>query len=436
MQHGYGERGAAQRGDRRAGRGAGDAAGRLLAKNRIDPGAEALKRPLDGPYYRERSPKFEKITVPLLSAANWGGMGLHPRGNFEGYLAAASKQKWLEVHGNSHFAPFYRPDGEALQKRFFGHFLKGENTGWDKQPPVQLQVRHPGEKFVMRDEQEWPLARTQWTQFYLDPASRTLAASRSRARPSSTKPSATALASLCRRRRRRSRSPGRWRPSSSSLRTRPMPTFPCACVFSIRRARRFYSSAPTIPACRSAWVGCAPRSASSIPSVSLPYRPYHPHDESWPLKPGEPVELDIEIWPTSIVVPPGYRFVLNVRGKDFDHGLGDRGFANAPYPMRGTGNLLHNDPQDRPPAIFGGTKPAAFCAGKRALPAAADHPVITRIEEVMSTADRTSAINKRVWLGETLQRGTILNQNIASGAFHAVFRQQRQIARQIFRRHP
>ncbi len=96
-------------------------------------------------------------------------MGLHPRGNFEGYVAAASKQKWLEVHGNSHFAPFYRKDGEKLQKRFFGHFLKGENTGWEKQPPVQLQVRYPGEKFVVRGEQEWPLARTQWTRFYLDP---------------------------------------------------------------------------------------------------------------------------------------------------------------------------------------------------------------------------------------------------------------------------
>ena len=80
--------------------------------------------------------------------------------------------------------------------------------------------------------------------------------------------------------------------------------------------------------------------------------------------PGEPVELDIEILPTSIVVPPGYRLVLNVRGKDFDHGLGDRGFANAPYPMRGTGNLLHDDPQDRPPAIFGGKNRLHFAAGK------------------------------------------------------------------------
>ena len=107
---------------------------------------------------------LSKVEVPLLSAANWGGQGLHTRGNFEGFMRAASKQKWLEVHGGSHWAPFYTDYGVELQKRFFDHFLKGENNGWDKQPRVLLQVRHPGEKFVQRHENEWPLARTQWTQ--------------------------------------------------------------------------------------------------------------------------------------------------------------------------------------------------------------------------------------------------------------------------------
>ena len=45
----------------------------------------------------------------------------------------------------------------SLQKKFFGYFLKGEKNGWDKQPRVQLNVRHPGEKFVIRHEDDWPL---------------------------------------------------------------------------------------------------------------------------------------------------------------------------------------------------------------------------------------------------------------------------------------
>src|SRR5256886_5423925 len=140
-----------------------------LAKNRADTPGEAKRRRLLDDYYAARTAEFEKIEAPLLSAANWGGMGLHPRGNFEGFLRAGSKQKWLEVHGDTHFTHFYSSYGETLQKRFFGHFLKGEDTGWDRQPRVSLNVRHPGERFTLRAETEWPLARTQWTKYFLNP---------------------------------------------------------------------------------------------------------------------------------------------------------------------------------------------------------------------------------------------------------------------------
>ena len=39
---------------------------------------------------------------------------------------------------------------------------------------MSLNVRHPGEQFVLRAENEWPLARTQWTKFHLDPTGMTL----------------------------------------------------------------------------------------------------------------------------------------------------------------------------------------------------------------------------------------------------------------------
>src|SRR2546428_375807 len=48
--------------------------------------------------------------------------------------------------------------------------------------------------------------------------------------------------------------------------------------------------------------------------LSTPYRPYHSHDGVKKLKPGEPVELDIELWPTSIVVPAGHPVALTLRG--------------------------------------------------------------------------------------------------------------------------
>src|SRR5205823_1594296 len=139
---------------------------RELAKNRCDFGDDILAHPLDDDYHQARSPKWDKVTVPFLSAANWGGQGLHPRGNFEGFVRAASKEKWLEAHGIEHWTHFYTDYGRKLQLRFFDHFLHGKDNGFDRHPRVLLQVRHI-DKFVERTENEWPLERTKWTKLYL-----------------------------------------------------------------------------------------------------------------------------------------------------------------------------------------------------------------------------------------------------------------------------
>ncbi len=123
-----------------------------LAQNRCEFGDDIRAHPLDDDYHKARSPIWSKVKTPFLSAANWGGQPLHPRGNFEGFVRAAAKDKWLEVHGIEHWTHFYTDYGRELQLRFFDHFLHGKKNGWDKQPRVLLQVRHPGEKFVERAE--------------------------------------------------------------------------------------------------------------------------------------------------------------------------------------------------------------------------------------------------------------------------------------------
>ncbi len=173
IQHGVGERGRRSAVTGELVSGPETLSEEELKANREDLWHEMLTRTFDGPYFRERSADLSRVEVPLLSSANWGGQGLHSRGNFEGFVGAASKQKWLEVHGSSHWAPFYKDYGVELQKRFFGHFLKGEDTGWSEQPPVQLNVRYV-DRFEIRYENEWPLARTQWTEVGLDPTSMSL----------------------------------------------------------------------------------------------------------------------------------------------------------------------------------------------------------------------------------------------------------------------
>ena len=101
------------------------------------------------------------------------------------------------------------------------------------------------------------------------------------------------------------------------------------------------------------WLRASPRKLDH--SLSDPWRPYHSHDQKEALTPGVPVELDIEVWPTSIVVPTGYRIGLSLRGKDYEypHASGER-LSNFKNELRGCGPFLHDDPLDRPADVFGG----------------------------------------------------------------------------------
>jgi hypothetical protein len=90
------------------------------------------------------------------------------------------------------------------------------------------------------------------------------------------------------------------------------------------------------------------------PALSKPWRPYHTHDQVQLLTPGVPVELDVEIWPTSIVIPAGYRIALTIRGRDYEHACRGGKLSNFKNELRGCGPFLHNDPADRPSHIFAG----------------------------------------------------------------------------------
>jgi predicted acyl esterase len=336
-----------------------------LAKNRADPGREAEQRDLIDEYYRARMVAFEQIEVPMLSAANWGGQGLHPRGNFEGYLRAGSRQKWLEVHGDTHFTHFYSNYGMELQKRFFGHFLKGEDTSWERQPPVSLNIRRPGENFTLRAEKEWPLARTKWTKYYLDPEWLDLTvAAPERGTTVSYNAAGDGVTFLTPVMTEELEITG---PASAKIwlssETKDADVFLVLRVFDPARKEVVFvgSNDPRTPI-GLGWLRASHRKLD--PGETRPYRPYHSHDERWPLTPGEPVELDIEIWPTSIVVPSGYRLGLTVRGKDYEYDGTDAGLANAPYPMKGVGPFTHTNPNDRPPEIFAVKNTLHFATGK------------------------------------------------------------------------
>jgi hypothetical protein len=327
-----------------------------LAKNRCDFGDEILAHPLDDQYHRDRSPDWDKVKVPFLSAGNWGGTGLHPRGNVESFVRAASDQKWLEMHGIEHWTHFYTDYGVNIQKQFFAHFLKGEKNGWDKRPRVQLQVRYPEEKFVERFENEWPIARTKWTRYYLHPNGHWLGTEAPK-QPAKVEFEAMGkgveFISAPLEKETEITGPLAAKLFVSSS-TTDADIFLVFKVYTpdLREVVFIGAIDPHTPVAQG-WLRASHRKLDR--KLTKPYRPYHTHDELQPLKPGAPVELDVEIWPTSIVVPAGYRIALSVRGRDYE--FADKTGIKLPHfknELKGCGPFLHNDPRDRPAEIFAG----------------------------------------------------------------------------------
>ncbi len=316
---------------------------------------EYMRYNLDSEWYHGRRARWENIDCPVYSAGNWSGMGLHLRGNTEGYMRAASKHKKLRIHAGTHYHPFYSAEGRLDQLRFFDHWLKGLDTGIMQEPPVKLLIRKGGQgNPEWRFENEWPIKRTRWTKFFLRPSVRGgdesmrgalvkeaprkasslsySASGMTKAGVASASWTSTALA-------------GSLPPLGASFATAPLEedtevTGPVVLVLWVASSTEDMDIFATIrniapdgqdvfelgqqsqpvPVAKG-WLRASHRKLD--PALSLPYRPYHAHTEREILEPGTPVRVDVEIWPTSMVFKKGHRISLDIQPRD--------GIGSAPY---------------------------------------------------------------------------------------------------------
>jgi len=316
-----------------------------------------MRDSLDRGAYRGRQAEWDRIDVPLYTVGNWSGMGLHLRGNTEAFMRARSRHKKLRIHAGTHYHPFYAEEARADQLRFFDHWLKGIDTGIMREPPVKLLIRTGGGKnYKFRFENEWPLARTRWTKFFLrsvkqsvrkgEPVEglltttapksrRTLSYSASgmtKAGVASASWTSTALAGSLPR-------------LGVSFETAPLAaateiTGPVNLVLWVASTTEDMDLFATlrnidrdgndvweigqqqqpVPVAKG-WLRVSHRKLD--PKLSLPYRPYHAHDERLPLRPREIVRVEVEIWPTCMVFARGHRIRLDIQPCD--------GVGSAPY---------------------------------------------------------------------------------------------------------
>jgi putative CocE/NonD family hydrolase len=295
--------------------------------------------------------------MPFYSAGNWAGMGLHLRGNTEAFVRAKSKHKKLRIHAGTHYHPFYAEEARQDQLRFLDHWLKGVDTGLMAEPPVKLLIRTGGGKgYRWRSENEWPLRRTQWTKYYLAPAKQ---GSRARdavegtlmtSAPRTRKPLAYSASGMT----KAGVASASW---TSTALASSLPrlgvsfeTAPLSADLEVTgpiNLRLWVSSSTDdmdifatlrnidsegkdvweigqqqqpVPVAKG-WLRASHRKLDR--ELSLPYRPYHTHDERQWLKRGEIVQVEVEIWPTCMVFRKDHRIRLDIQPKD--------GVGSAPY---------------------------------------------------------------------------------------------------------
>lgn len=128
-------------------------------------------------WFRSVTPELERIEVPMLVCGSFSDHGLHSRGAIEAFRRVSSRQKWLYTHRDGKWCHYYSAEATEIRNRFFDHFLKGIDNGWQDQPPVRLAVYDAGSKPAeVAWVDAWPPKELIWSALSLDADSRLLVA--------------------------------------------------------------------------------------------------------------------------------------------------------------------------------------------------------------------------------------------------------------------
>ena len=120
--------------------------------------------PLRDDFWRSLVPDLSAIKVPMLVCGSFSDNNLHTRGSIRAFTRGGSTHTRLYTHRGGKWATFYSEAALAEQLDFFRSVLDGAADSRS----VRLEVREDRDTIIaVREETEWPLARTHWRPMYL-----------------------------------------------------------------------------------------------------------------------------------------------------------------------------------------------------------------------------------------------------------------------------
>jgi uncharacterized protein len=124
--------------------------------------------PLRDAFWESLSPDLSVIEVPMLVCGSFSDQALHSRGSMRAFTTAASTHARLYTHRNGKWSTFYSEAALTEQLRFIRDVLDGPTPA---RRSVRLEVREDATTiWAVREEAQWPLARTHWRRLYLSEA--------------------------------------------------------------------------------------------------------------------------------------------------------------------------------------------------------------------------------------------------------------------------
>jgi predicted acyl esterase len=277
-----------------------------------------IDHPLRDEWWTARTPELEGIEVPVLVCGSFSDQQLHSRGSFRAFEGVGSPHRWLYTHRAGKWAEYYSEEALTFQRRFFDHFLKGEENGMSELPPVRLEVREDRDTIhAVRFEGAWPLPRTRWTDLHL----------RADGHLTDTPVSEAGAVSFD---MRSDRASFLWEVPEDMEITGPMAlrlfvegrlvedVYLFVGVQKLRAGRvvPFEGSyGYGFDRVTTGWLKASLRKLDSVRST--PWRPVHSYDEAQPLKPGEIVPVDIALLPSATFFRKGEQVRLVIQGRWF-----------------------------------------------------------------------------------------------------------------------
>ena len=279
------------------------------------------EHPLWDAYWEGKTADLSQIEVPAYVVASWSDQGLHTRGTLEGFKRIRSKDKWLLVHGRKKWQFYYQPDNVERLRVFFDRFLKGIDNEVKQWPRVRLEVRDRFYAGEVRDENEWPLARTRYEKLHLDASSLTLTTSPVAPESSLRYPATGAPAEFVHRFTTTTELIG---PMKLRLWVEADGADDMDLFVAVQKLDAdgeilpfsFLNALEDGPVALG-WLRVSHRELDE--KRSTPEQPWHTHRNEQLLKAGEVVPVEIEIWPSGTRFAAGEQLRLVVQGSDIQH---------------------------------------------------------------------------------------------------------------------